>query len=191
MRNLRELALHVQDYMDAISAQVEVTFGFDVSDAHQSDTEARLAFIPGDPTRSVGQFAETFTDDALVFQHIDELWHCVVSAHDRSAPIDRALQYEATCALRDLLLSALNRSPFQVRVLKQDWIVKSKSFDHGNAIRVTGSVMQPIKHPVPVEQPVFPWTADVSFKESDGETDTETLVELLVDLPSVELVPED
>ncbi|MGV1035316.1 MAG: hypothetical protein ACOYBP_08915 [Microbacteriaceae bacterium] len=187
MRNYPALVEHVRAYCQALSADVDVQLTRDVETLASKDGRPRMLFSFGDTTGDLGksswgspEYADATTEG---FASMLESWTCLVTAYDRSDINDHVKQYEACAAMRDLLLSAIDRCGFQVEVLRQNLVARSKSFSHGLGIRVTGTILQDIRHTIESETTVFPWKLD-QVTEVDGQD-----IEVLQDLPSPETDP--
>jgi hypothetical protein len=157
----------VLSWFDARGGGVECSFGFDAAERFHENTNARCAFVPGDPTRIMCGPTVTNTDTLdnapnadRSFALINERFQIIVSAFDPRDEADKWRQYRAVKLLHRKVREALFASADYLWITRVDWIPGSKLFAHGLALRLLceAQEFQTITDNNG-DQFVFPWTA--------------------------------
>ena len=170
---LQQIYEQVQDWFNARGGGVEQTVGFDAADRFQSNEYARLAWVPGDPSKVMS--ATSRDVDAVEFpdEHpgcfgvIVERFHVYVSAFDPADSADFWRQYSAVKQLHNLLRKCIDDLELPIEVQRVDWISASKIYQHGLALRVIFAFEEVLTVDEDDSQTVYPWTAQTRFNDAD------------------------
>lgn len=143
---------------------------------------ARIAWVPGDPRFNVGADgpARNPGRNPRPIGTLHELFQCVISANDPSAPEDERAQYKATRLLYDAWRRAVYlaaRGTFTIE--SQEWLGDKTQRRFGTAIRVVCSIEAMIP-----DEPFATAPVDVGADIAVSELDvTETTTATAADAP--------
>lgn len=170
MYPLEQCFTAVRSWFDARYTETEHVFGFGAVEQYQENAYARVAWTPGSPGKvmySQTRPLQIDEENPLTFAKQFELFTVTLSAFDRFAPEDKFAQYSAIWLLHQQFRNAINDSNLPITVATADWVVNSKMFQHGLALRVTCGVEVLINLIVDPDTEVFPWSAYTRVHNSD------------------------
>jgi hypothetical protein len=136
----------------------------------------RIAWVPGDPSGSVGQDgpARNPGRNPRPIGTLRELFHVIISSSDLTAPENELLQYKATRLLRDAWHRAVYlaaRGTFAIQ--SETWIVDKNERRFGTALRIVCSIESMIPDEPAATAPVD--TTAVLTVDALDQTDTLTV----------------